>query len=118
MSRIYKWVIRPPKSPRIQPPLPAAGRDEAQHLPELSPRLTNAGSRRYWKALYLDGFSDAAIATTVDWSNRRPAEDATAHRRSSRRAKRADLDLVEKIALRWVTAIAASKTMKGSIGAR
>ena len=34
-----------------------------------------AGSRRYWKALYLDGFSDAAIATTVDWSNRRPSAD-------------------------------------------
>ena len=24
-----------------------------------------AGPRRYWKALYLDGFSDAAIDTTV-----------------------------------------------------
>jgi FAD/FMN-containing dehydrogenase len=34
-----------------------------------------AGVRRYWKALYLDGFSDAAIATTVDWSNRRPSND-------------------------------------------
>ncbi len=31
--------------------------------------------RRYWKALYLDGFSDAAIETTVDWSNRRPSND-------------------------------------------
>jgi FAD/FMN-containing dehydrogenase len=34
-----------------------------------------AGVRRYWKALYLDGFSDAAIDTTVDWSNRRPSGD-------------------------------------------
>jgi FAD/FMN-containing dehydrogenase len=34
-----------------------------------------AGGRRYWKALYLDGFSDAAIDTTVDWSNRRPSND-------------------------------------------
>jgi FAD/FMN-containing dehydrogenase len=34
-----------------------------------------AGVRRYWKALYLDGFSDAAIDTTVDWSNRRPSND-------------------------------------------
>ena len=34
-----------------------------------------AGVRRYWKALYLDGFSDEAIDTTVDWSNRRPAND-------------------------------------------
>jgi FAD/FMN-containing dehydrogenase len=34
-----------------------------------------AGVRRYWKALYLDGFSDVAIDLTVDWSNRRPAND-------------------------------------------
>jgi FAD/FMN-containing dehydrogenase len=34
-----------------------------------------AGQRRYWKALYFDGLSDAAIDTTVDWSNRRPSND-------------------------------------------
>jgi FAD/FMN-containing dehydrogenase len=34
-----------------------------------------AGQRRYWKALYLDGLSDAAVDTTVDWSNRRPSND-------------------------------------------
>jgi FAD/FMN-containing dehydrogenase len=34
-----------------------------------------AGVRRYWKALYLDGLSDAAIGTTVDWSERRPSGD-------------------------------------------
>jgi FAD/FMN-containing dehydrogenase len=34
-----------------------------------------AGARRYWKALYLDGFSDATIATTVDRSLRRPSDD-------------------------------------------
>ena len=34
-----------------------------------------AGQRRYWKALYLDGFSDAAIDTTVEWSERRPSAD-------------------------------------------
>src|SRR5687768_8134426 len=34
-----------------------------------------AGVRRYWKALYLNGFSDAAIDTTVEWSNRRPSND-------------------------------------------
>jgi FAD/FMN-containing dehydrogenase len=33
------------------------------------------GARRYWKALYLDGFPDAAIDTTVEWSNRRPSND-------------------------------------------
>jgi FAD/FMN-containing dehydrogenase len=34
-----------------------------------------AGVRRYWKALYLDGFTDAAIDTTVEWSNLRPSAD-------------------------------------------
>ena len=34
-----------------------------------------AGLRRYWKALYLDGFSDDAVDLTVDWSNRRPSND-------------------------------------------
>src|SRR5687767_349636 len=34
-----------------------------------------AGRRYYWKALYLDGFPDAAIDTTVDWSDRRPSND-------------------------------------------
>jgi FAD/FMN-containing dehydrogenase len=34
-----------------------------------------AGVRRYWKALYLDGLSDAAVDLTVDWSVRRPSGD-------------------------------------------
>jgi len=34
-----------------------------------------AGVRRYWKALYLDGFSDAAVDATVEWSHRRPSAD-------------------------------------------
>jgi FAD/FMN-containing dehydrogenase len=34
-----------------------------------------SGARRYWKALYLDGLSDAAVDATVDWSNRRPSND-------------------------------------------
>jgi FAD/FMN-containing dehydrogenase len=34
-----------------------------------------AGVRRYWKALYLDGLSDAAIDLTVDWSERRQSGD-------------------------------------------
>jgi FAD/FMN-containing dehydrogenase len=34
-----------------------------------------ADARRYWKALYLEDFADDAIATTVDWSNRRPSND-------------------------------------------
>jgi FAD/FMN-containing dehydrogenase len=35
-----------------------------------------AGKRYYWKALYLDGLSDGAIATTVDYSLRRPSADS------------------------------------------
>ena len=34
-----------------------------------------SGLRYYWKALYLDGLSDAVVDTTVDWSLRRPSED-------------------------------------------
>ena len=34
-----------------------------------------AGARRYWKALYLDGLSDAAIDTTAEWSERRPSAE-------------------------------------------
>jgi FAD/FMN-containing dehydrogenase len=34
-----------------------------------------AGLRYYWKALYLDGLPDGAIATNVDWSERRPSDD-------------------------------------------
>ena len=33
-----------------------------------------AGLRYYWKALYLDGLTDAAIDTTVEWSLSRPSE--------------------------------------------
>jgi hypothetical protein len=40
----------------------------------LDPFFPN-GARRYWKALYLDGFDDAAIDMTVDWSNRRPSPE-------------------------------------------
>jgi len=34
-----------------------------------------AAQRYYWKALYLDGFSDAAIDATVERSERRPSND-------------------------------------------
>ncbi|MDQ2631956.1 MAG: BBE domain-containing protein, partial [Actinomycetota bacterium] len=34
-----------------------------------------AGRRYYWKAHYLDGFSDAAVAATAEWSQRRPSAD-------------------------------------------
>ncbi|MGD9573012.1 MAG: FAD-binding oxidoreductase [Thermoleophilia bacterium] len=32
-----------------------------------------AGLRYYWKALYLDGLPDEAVAQTVEWSDRRPS---------------------------------------------
>jgi FAD/FMN-containing dehydrogenase len=34
------------------------------------------GRRYYWKALYLDGLADAAIDTTVEFSERRPSNDS------------------------------------------
>jgi FAD/FMN-containing dehydrogenase len=73
---------------------PAEGERATRHLRELATPLLDmsgpvdyldfqrsldpffpAGVRRYWKALYLDGFSDAAVETTVDWSERRPSSD-------------------------------------------
>jgi FAD/FMN-containing dehydrogenase len=33
-----------------------------------------AGLRYYWKALYLDDLTDAAVAQTVSWSTRRPSD--------------------------------------------
>jgi FAD/FMN-containing dehydrogenase len=73
---------------------PADGERATRHLRELATPLLDmsgpvayldfqasldpyfpAGPRRYWKALYLDGFSDAAIDLTVDWSERRPSAD-------------------------------------------
>jgi FAD/FMN-containing dehydrogenase len=73
---------------------PAEGERATRHLRELATPLLDmsgpveyldlqrsldpffpAGVRRYWKALYLDGFSDAAITATVDWSELRPSSD-------------------------------------------
>jgi FAD/FMN-containing dehydrogenase len=34
-----------------------------------------AGRRYHWKALYLDGLPDPAVARTVSWSQRRPSND-------------------------------------------
>jgi FAD/FMN-containing dehydrogenase len=57
------------------PLLDLSGRVEYLDLQRSLDPYFPAGQRRYWKALYLDGFSDAAIGTTVDWSNRRPSND-------------------------------------------
>ena len=37
--------------------------------------LFQAGARRYWKALYMETYSDDAIDLTVDWSLRRPSPE-------------------------------------------
>jgi len=77
------WAGDPDEGERAMQPL----RELATPLLDLSARVDYidlqlsldpffpAGHRRYWKALYLDGFSDAAIDTTVDWSLRRPSPD-------------------------------------------
>jgi FAD/FMN-containing dehydrogenase len=57
------------------PLLDTSGRADYLDVQRSLDPLFPAGQRRYWKALYLDGFSDAAIDTTVDWSNRRPSND-------------------------------------------
>ena len=57
------------------PLLDMSGRVEYLDLQHSLDPFFPAGVRRYWKALYLDGFSDAAIDTTVAWSNRRPSDE-------------------------------------------
>jgi FAD/FMN-containing dehydrogenase len=77
------WAGDPAEGERVTRPLRAlasplldmSGRVEYLDFQRSLDPFFPAGARRYWKALYLDGFSDAAIATTVDWSNRRPSND-------------------------------------------
>jgi FAD/FMN-containing dehydrogenase len=57
------------------PLLDMSGRMEYLELQQSLDPYFPAGARRYWKALYLDGFSDAAIDQTVDWSTRRPSPE-------------------------------------------
>jgi len=46
----------------------------AEYQQQLDPFFP-AGRRYHWKAIYLDGLSDAAIDTTVEWSLGRPSDD-------------------------------------------
>ena len=57
------------------PLLDMSGRVEYLDFQRFLDPFFPAGARRYWKALYLDGLSDAAIDLTVDWSGRRPSND-------------------------------------------
>jgi FAD/FMN-containing dehydrogenase len=57
------------------PLLDMSGRVEYLDLQQSLDPYFPAGARRYWKALYLDGFSDAAIDETIYWSTRRPAPE-------------------------------------------
>jgi FAD/FMN-containing dehydrogenase len=77
------WAGDPDEGERAMLPL----RELATPLLDLSGRMDYldlqasldpffpAGRRYYWKAHYLDGFSDAAVDTTVEWSRRRPSND-------------------------------------------
>jgi FAD/FMN-containing dehydrogenase len=57
------------------PLLDMSGRTEYLEFQRSLDPYFPAGARRYWKALYLDGFSDAAIDLTVDRSLRRPSPE-------------------------------------------
>jgi len=46
----------------------------AEYQQQLDPFFP-AGRRYHWKAIYLDGLSDAAIDTTLEWSLGRPSND-------------------------------------------
>jgi FAD/FMN-containing dehydrogenase len=60
----------------LAPPLlDMSGRLEYADLQQSLDPFFPAGTRYYWKALYLDGFADGAIDTTVEWSDRRPSND-------------------------------------------
>jgi FAD/FMN-containing dehydrogenase len=58
-----------------EPLIDMSGRVEYIDLQRSLDPYFPAGRRYYWKALYLDRLSDAAIATTVERSERRASED-------------------------------------------
>ncbi len=57
------------------PLLDLSGRVEYRDFQASLDAFFPSGVRRYWKAIYLDGFSDAAVHLTVDWSLRRPSDE-------------------------------------------
>jgi FAD/FMN-containing dehydrogenase len=77
------WAGDPAEGERVTRPPARAGHPAARHerarglsrLPVLTGSVLPCGRRYHWKALYLDGLADADIATTVDWSLRRPSAD-------------------------------------------
>jgi FAD/FMN-containing dehydrogenase len=64
-------ALRELATPLLDMSAPIAYGDFQQQLDPFFP----AGRRYHWKALYLDGLSDAAIDTTVEWSLTRPSID-------------------------------------------
>ena len=62
-------ALRELATPLLDMSAPIAYADFQQQLDPFFP----AGRRYHWKALYLDGLSDAAIDTTVEWSLERPS---------------------------------------------
>jgi FAD/FMN-containing dehydrogenase len=80
------WAGEPDEGERVMQPL----RELARPLVDMSGRtdyvdfqrsldpLFPSGRRYYWKALYLDGFPDAAVDMAVNWSNLRESNDTLA----------------------------------------
>jgi FAD/FMN-containing dehydrogenase len=61
---------------RLAPPLlDTSGPIEYAELQKFLDPYFPQGRRYYWKAHYLDGFSDEAIDTTAEWSERRASND-------------------------------------------
>jgi FAD/FMN-containing dehydrogenase len=77
------WAGDPDEGERVtrqlrelaSPLIDMSGRVEYLDLQSSLDPFFPAGRRYYWKAHYLDGLSDAAIDTTVEWSSRRPSDD-------------------------------------------
>ena len=77
------WAGDPAEGERVMRPL----RELATPLIDMSMPMTylelqrsldpffQAGARRYWKALYLDDFSDEVIDTMASWAERRPSPE-------------------------------------------
>jgi FAD/FMN-containing dehydrogenase len=77
------WAGDPEEGERVTAPLrklanpllDTSGPVEYLELQRLLDPFFPQGRRYYWKAHYLDGFSDEAIDTTAEWSERRPSND-------------------------------------------
>jgi Berberine and berberine like len=77
------WTGDPEEGERVTAPLrelatplvDTSGPIEYLELQRFLDPFFPQGRRYYWKAHYLDGFSDEAIDTTAEWSERRASND-------------------------------------------